>query len=80
MAPESNEAEHPTNPFFDLVEALSNRQGQIDIRLEKMSLKLPYFGGAVELNGTLTVSVHLRELTERERTAHATRQVKALSA
>jgi hypothetical protein len=79
MAPAPVEAERPANPFFELVEALSNRQGQIDIRLEKMSLKLPFSGGAVELNGTVTVSVHLRELTERERAAHVSRQVKALS-
>lgn len=79
MPPTPAEPDRSTNPFFDLVEALSNRHGQIDIRLENMALKLPFSGGAVELNGTMTVSVHLRELTERERSAHASRQVKALS-
>lgn len=67
------------NPFLDLMEALSNRHGQIDIRLEKMSLTLPFAVGSVELNGTVSVSVHLRELTEKERTAHVARQVRAVS-
>jgi hypothetical protein len=67
------------NPFLDVVEALSNRQGQVDIRLDRFSLKLP-FAGEIELSGTMTVSVHLRELSERERKAHEGRQLRALSA
>jgi hypothetical protein len=73
---------HPggtANPFVEMVEALSNRHGQVDIRLDRVSMKLP-FAGEVEVSGTLTVSVHLRELTDRERKAHEGRQVRQLSA
>jgi hypothetical protein len=66
-------------PFVEMVEALSNRHGQVDIRLERFSVKLP-FGGEIELTGAMSVSVHLRELTERERKAHEGRQLHALSA
>lgn len=67
------------NPFVEMVEALSNRHGQVDIRLERFSVKLP-FGGSIELTGTMSVSVHLRELSDRERKAHEGRQVRTLSA
>lgn len=67
------------NPFVEMVEALSNRHGQLDIRLDRFSVRLP-FGGEIELSGAMTVSVHLRELSDRERKAHEGRQVHALSA
>ena len=66
------------NPFVEVLEALSNHQGQVDIRLDRFVLKLPF--GAVELTGAMTVSVHLRELSEREQKAHEGRTVRALSA
>lgn len=68
------------NPFLDLMTALSNHHGQIDLRLEHLSLKLPFTSQTVEMNGTVSVSVHLRELSEKERTAHVARQVRQLSA
>ncbi len=67
------------NPFVEVLEALSNHQGQVDIRLDRFLVKLP-FGGAIELTGALTMSVHLRELTEREQKAHEGRAVRALTA
>jgi hypothetical protein len=68
-----------TNPFLEIVEALSNRHGQVDIRLDRFAVRLP-FGGEIELTGALSVSVHLRELSDRERKAHESRQVHVLSA
>ena len=67
------------NPFVEMVEALSNRHGQVDIRLDRFAVTLP-LGGTIELTGTLSVSVHLRELSERERKAHEGHQMRALSA
>ena len=67
------------NPFVEVVEALSNRHGQVDIRLDRFAVRLP-FGGEIELSGAMTVSVHLRELSDRERKAHEGRTVQMLSA
>ena len=67
------------NPFLDVVAALQNRQGQVDIRLDRFSMKLP-FAGEIEVSGSLSLSVHFRELSERERKAHEGRQVQVLSA
>lgn len=74
-APSPNPAS--ANPFLDVVAALSNRQGQVDIRLDRFSVRLP-FAGEIELSGTMTVSVHLRELSDRERKAHEGRELRAL--
>lgn len=69
---------NPPNPFVEMIEALSNRHGQVDIHFDRVALRFP-FGGEVELSGALTVSVHLRELSERERKAHQSRQLRSLA-
>lgn len=78
MSPSPASTASAANPFVEMVQALSNRQGQVDIRLDRFAVKLP-FGGQIELSGVLSVSVHLRELSEPERKAHESRQVRALS-
>lgn len=70
---------HNTNPFAEMLEALSNHHGQVDIRLERLSLRLPFTGTPVELNGNVSVSVHLRELSDKERSAHVAKQLRALT-
>ncbi len=75
-APPSNGAS--ANPFLNVVAALSNRHGQLDIRLDRFSMKLP-FAGEIEVSGTMSVSLHFRELTDRERKAHEGRQLRALA-
>jgi hypothetical protein len=79
MAPTPPAASTSGNPFLDLMEALSDHHGQVDIRLDRMTLKLPFVRETVEVNGTLSISVHLRELSEKERSAHVNRQLRALS-
>jgi hypothetical protein len=66
------------NPFLDIVEALANRHGEVDIRLEHLNLRLPMMHDSLELNGAITVSVHLRELTEKEKAARAAKEVRSL--
>lgn len=54
-----------------LIDALMDRQSQLDVRLKGLTLSLAGTHLALQLSGTLTVSVHLRELTEEEKGAHA---------
>jgi hypothetical protein len=77
--PTGDSSPDPANPFLGLMEALSNRHGEMNIRLEHVTLRLPMVPEAFEVNGTLTVSVHLRELSEKERSAHAAKQVRSLA-
>lgn len=69
-----------SNLFLDLIEAISDRQGEMDIRLEHLTLKLPLVPETIEVNGTVTLTVHLRDLTEKEKAAHASKEIRALAA
>lgn len=60
--------------------AMTNQRGEIDLRLEGVSLKLPFLTQKVELNGTVTVSFHMRELTGKEREARIAKEVRLLRA
>ncbi|HZY92733.1 MAG TPA: hypothetical protein VFG07_08210 [Thermoplasmata archaeon] len=61
-----------------LLGALANKHGQMDIRLDRVSLGIPGSPLGVELNGTVSVVVHMRDLTEEERKAHVTRNMAAI--
>ena len=58
--------------------ALANRHGQMDIRLDKISLGIPGSPLGVELNGTVSLVVHLRDLSEEERKAHVAHNISAI--
>ena len=68
------------NVFQDWMDAIANQRGELDLRLEGVSLKLPFIPEPVELNGTVTVSFHVRELSEKEREARAAKEVRQLRA
>jgi hypothetical protein len=65
--------------FEGLFEALADKHSQLDINLQGVNVRLPNAGVTVELNGLLTVSVHLRDLTDDERRASAARNVAIMS-
>lgn len=58
-----------------VLEALSDKHSQIDINLQGMSMKFPSLGFSVECNGQVTVTCHLRDITEDEKKASAARNV-----
>lgn len=63
-----------------ILEALSDKHSQLDISLQGMSIKLPNSGIGVELNGLLTVTAHMRDLTEDEKKASAAKNVAMMKA
>jgi hypothetical protein len=80
MAASASGGRSDSNIFHDMVEALSGRHGELDIRLEHLNLRLPLMKDSLELNGAITLSVHLRDLTEKEKAARAAKEVKVLQA
>jgi hypothetical protein len=60
--------------------AMANQRGELELRLEGVSLKLPFLPQPVELNGTVSVSFHVRELSEKEREARVAKEVRLLHA
>jgi hypothetical protein len=78
MVPPSASGSSDANPFFGLVEALANRHGEVNVRLEHLTLRLPLMPEPVELNGSVSISMHLRELTEKERSARVAKEIRIL--
>jgi hypothetical protein len=73
---ESNIAEMEKGLFEGLIEALADKHSQLDLNFQKVSLRLPGMQQiGVELNGTVTLSVHMRELTDQEKEALAAKSV-----
>jgi len=66
------------NPLQDWMDALENRQGEVDLHLEHVALKLPWINEPVEVNGRVSVTFHMRELTPKEREARAAKELRAL--
>lgn len=54
-----------------LVEAMVNKNSQVDIALKRLTISLPAVNMSAELNGNLTVTITTRDLTEEERVALA---------
>ena len=66
--------------FFDgLVEALANKQSEVDLNFQRTTVRFPGMPVGVEINGTITLSVHMRDLTSEEKDALASRNMAALS-
>jgi hypothetical protein len=68
-----------SNLFQDFVQAIADRHGELDIRLDHVQLRLPLLRESFEVNGTISVSVHMRELTDKEKQARVAREVRLLS-
>lgn len=68
-----------SNLFEDFVQAIVDRHGEMDIRLEHLSLRLPLLKESIELNGTISVSVHMRALTDKEKQARVAKELRVLS-
>jgi hypothetical protein len=62
----------------ELVEALSDKHGQIDLEVNGLTLDWKGTPLGLELNGTVSVRVHLRDLSEDEKKAHRQRTLAKL--
>ncbi len=59
----------------DFLEALSDKHSQVDINLQGMNVRFPSTGMSVEFNGLVTVTSHIRDITEDEKKASASKNV-----
>lgn len=66
--------------FEGLIEALAGKHGQLDVRLSDLELKLPGLNQGFEFNGTISLSMHMRDLSEDEKRAHAEKNIALLKA
>ncbi len=73
MSKESPEMD--TNFFEGLVESLSDKHSQLDINFQKTRIKLLGIEKSLEIDGLVTLSVHVRELTDEEKKASLKKNV-----
>ena len=77
---DSGIAEVEKGLFEGLIEALADKHSQLDLNFQKVSLKLPGIQQiGVELNGIVTLSVHMRELSDQEKEAFAAKSVATIT-
>ena len=62
-----------------VLEALSDKHSELDINLQGMSIRLPGLGMSVECNGHIALTAHVRDITEDEKKASASRNVSLMS-
>ena len=65
--------------FEGLITALANKQSQVDLTFDRTNLRFPGTSIGMEINGTISLVVHMRELTEEERQILASKNVASLS-
>jgi hypothetical protein len=54
-----------------IIDALTDKHSQLDLRLQGLALSLGDSRVSLKLSGTVSVAVHLRDLTDEEKAAHA---------
>jgi len=60
--------------FEGMIEALANKHSQLDLNFQKVTVRVPGMQQiGVELDGTVTVSVHMRDMTDEEKRALASK-------
>jgi hypothetical protein len=59
----------------EFLEALSDKHSQIDINLQGMNVRFPNTGMSVEFDGLVTITSHVREMTDDEKKASASKNV-----
>lgn len=75
--PKPGEAER--NLLEGLITALANKQSQVDLTFVRTNVRLPGTSVGMEINGTISLVVHMRELTDEEKQVLASKNVASLS-
>ncbi len=79
MAQSKSASEAEKSVVEGVLEALSDKHSQLDVNLQGMTVKFPNTGIGVEFNGLVTVTAHVRDMTEDEKKASAAKNVGLMS-
>ena len=67
--------------FFEgLIESLADKHSQLDINFQKTNIKLPGLEKTLEIDGLVTLTVHVRDLTDEEKKASSKKNVVLMTA
>ncbi|MEM0119969.1 MAG: hypothetical protein QW688_00795 [Thermoprotei archaeon] len=61
-----------------MIEALSDKHSQLDVRLQNVVLRMPGSRLGLEINGAISFAVHMRDLSDEEKQAHIAKNMAAL--
>jgi hypothetical protein len=61
-----------------LIEALSDKHGQLDLRFQNLAVSMGDSRLAVRVTGTIQLAIHMRELTDGEKDAHVQSNISSL--
>ena len=53
--------------FEGMITALANKHSELELNFDKTTLRFPAIQMSVELSGSITLSVHMRDMSEDER-------------
>jgi hypothetical protein len=62
-----------------MITALANKHSELELNFERTTLRFPALQMSVELSGSITLSVHMREMSEDERKALSTKKITEMS-
>jgi hypothetical protein len=62
-----------------LLMAVSDKHGQVDVNMQRVALKVPGTHLGIEVSGTITLTLHMRDLTDDEKRASASKNVAMMS-
>jgi hypothetical protein len=79
MSQQHQSGDTERNVFEGLITALANKQSQVDLTFNRTSLRFPGTSVGMEINGTISLVVHMRELTDEEKQILASKNVASLS-
>jgi hypothetical protein len=79
MAQSKSASEAEKSVVEGVLEALSDKHSQLDVNLQGMTVRFPNTGIGVEFNGLVTVTAHVRDMTEDEKKASAAKNVGLMS-
>ena len=75
MATSRHAAGTERSMVLEFLEALSDKHSQIDINLQGMNVKFPNTGMSVEFDGLVTITSHVRDMTDDEKKASASKNI-----
>ncbi len=75
----SKPGEAERNLFEGLITALADKQSQVDLTFNRTSVRFPGTSVGMEINGAISLVVHMRELTNEEKQILAEKNVANLS-
>ena len=79
MAQSRSASEAGKSAVEGFLSALSDKHSQLDVNLQGMSVRFPNTGITVEFNGLVTVTYHVRDMTEDEKKASAAKNITMMS-